>query len=314
MEFRTRLPLPEAPFPINYQSGILLLGSCFSVHMQDKLDHFRFNSFGNPFGILYNPVALEQVISKSLNGYEYTPDDLFELDGLWHCFDTHSDLSHSDQDTALEQMNKAVSTTQTALHNASHVILTLGSAWAYRHIASDNIVGNCHKVSQRKFLKELLSVKRIIAALENAITLIKDVNPKVNVVLSLSPVRHLKDGFEGNAQSKAHLRTAIGALTDPRHRIFYFPAYEIVNDELRDYRFYADDMIHPNSTAIDYIWGRFKACWIHRESHPVMTLVDKVQKDRAHRPFNPDSEQYRKFREKLEQRLHALEKEQGITF
>ena len=314
MKFRTEIPIQKEPYPVDYQGYILLMGSCFSIHIHQKLAHFKFPCIGNPFGILYNPIAIEKVLTRSLNGYQYATDDLFMLNEQWHSFDAHSELSSPDQKSLIANLNNAVSRTATGLANSKHIIITLGSAWVYRHIETDAIVGNCHKVPQKKFLKELLSVKQIIASLENSMTLIKALNPHVKFIFTVSPVRHLKDGFTENSRSKAHLITAIQSLVDKKTGIFYFPSYEILTDDLRDYRYYEDDMVHPNKKAIDYVWNVFKEAWIDPKCFPVMQEVDNIQKGLGHKPFNPDSNQHRAFREQLNEKIQKLEKDHGIQF
>jgi lysophospholipase L1-like esterase len=290
------------------------MGSCFSEHMYKKLDYFKFPATGNPFGILYNPIAIEKVITNGINDYEYSKSDLFFLNEQWHCFDAHSDLSSTDYATSLTQLNAAVSSIDKELTKASHLIITLGTAWVYRHIESDSVVGNCHKVPQKKFLKELLSVKQIMASLENTIALVKSLNPNIKFIFSVSPIRHLKDGFEENSRSKAHLITAIQGLTDKRAGIFYFPSFEIMIDDLRDYRFYEKDMVHPNSIAIDYIWQQFKEAWIHPDNYAIMEEVENVQKGLAHKPFNPDSVQHKNFLTELNSKIQYLKEHHNISF
>jgi lysophospholipase L1-like esterase len=290
------------------------VGSCFSENISKKLSYYKFKKFSNPFGILFNPVAIEKLITNAINEKQYSENDIFKLNERWHCFDAHSDLSSSDKNELLENLNTAVKLTNKELTEASHIIITLGTSWVYRFIKTDAIVGNCHKVPQKKFLKELLSVEEIFASLDNIVTLIKSVNATVNIIFTVSPVRHLKDGFVENSQSKAHLLAAIHQIVNPKNQVFYFPSYEIMLDDLRDYRFYNSDMVHPNETAVNYIWELFKHVWISENTTSVMKEVEIIQKGLAHKAFNPESKQHQQFLEDLHLKISTLKEQFNIDF
>jgi len=314
MNFRTNIQLKAERNQIDYSSTLLLIGSCFSENISKKLAYHKFQTHSNPFGILFNPIAIENFITNAINKTAYTERDIFQLNERWHCFDAHSDLSATDKNDLLNNLNEAITNTNQHLSESSHIIITLGTAWMYRFIETDTIVGNCHKVPQKKFLKELLIVDEIVSSLENICILIKDLNPSANILFTVSPVRHLKDGFVENAQSKAHLISAIHQVINEKNQLFYFPSYEIMMDDLRDYRFYASDMVHPNQTAIDYIWEQFKQVWIAENTHLIMKEVETIQKGLAHKPFNPSSEQYQAFLKNLQQKIEGLQLNSGITF
>ena len=307
MKFRTKIVLNQAHNQIDYNSKLVLIGSCFSENISEKLDYFKFNTYKNPFGILFNPIAIENLITKAINQTKFTEKDIFYLNERWHCFEAHSNLSDVDKNVLLTNLNTSIEQTHKNLNEASHLIITLGTSWVYRFIETDLIVGNCHKIPQKKFLKEILSVKSIIASLENIITLVKNINPKINIIFTISPVRHLKDGFVENSKSKAHLLAAIHQLIEPRKNINYFPSYEIMMDDLRDYRFYKEDMVHPNKLAIQYIWEQFIATWVHQESFPIMKEVETIQKGLAHKPFNPNSKQHQQFLKTLTEKKKTLQ-------
>lgn len=310
MNLQTHIPLSkETRHPIDYNSNLLLLGSCFSENIGNKLEYFKYASQQNPWGILFHPKAIETAVTHAINEKEYSAEDVFLLNERYHSFDAHSQLSDASQEQLLSNLNSAAQQTHQQLKEATHIITTLGTAWVYRFIETDQIVANCHKVPQKKFLKELLSVEEIAESLDSMVTLIRDVNPTVNFIFTVSPVRHLKDGFVENQQSKAHLISAIHQMVEPRKRIFYFPSYEIMMDELRDYRFYAEDMIHPNVTAVQYIWEKFVDTWISASALPTMKQVDSIQKRRQHKPFNPDSKEHQKFLERLSKDIEQLKKE-----
>ncbi|AUC13767.1 GSCFA domain-containing protein [Tenacibaculum sp. SZ-18] len=310
MNLQTQIPLQkEVHRQIDYSSKLFLLGSCFSENIGNKLSYYKFQSTQNPLGILFHPKAIEQLVVNSMNDKEYTEEDIFELNERWHCFDAHSQLSNNVKEELLHNLNEAIKTTNEQLTNSTHIIITLGTAWVYRHISSDKMVANCHKVPQKQFLKELLSVDEVTESLESITALIRSINPKVSIIFTVSPVRHVKDGFVQNQQSKSHLIAGIHNVIEPRKNIHYFPSYEIMMDELRDYRFYKEDMIHPNQTAIHYIWEKFVYSWFNEFSLSTMKRVEEIQKGITHKPFNPNSEAHQKFLEKLKFKQEKLQKE-----
>ncbi|CAL2102827.1 GSCFA family protein [Tenacibaculum sp. 190130A14a] len=309
MILSTQIPLEQEKHNlIDYHSNILLIGSCFSENIGNKLNHLKFKTYQNPFGILFHPKAIENLLLQSINEKEYSEKDIFLLNERWHCFDTHSHLSSQNKEELLNNLNQATHQTITSLKNASHVIITLGTAWVYRKIAEDFIVANCHKVPQKNFLKEILTIDEISESLGAIIALIKSINSKTSIIFTVSPVRHIKDGFVENQRSKSHLLAALHTIVTPRKGVFYFPSYEIMMDELRDYRFYAEDMIHPNQTAIDYIWEKFTSVWFNKNSFNTMREVESIQRGIQHRPFNPNSEAHQIFLKKLQQKKETLEK------
>ena len=319
MNLQTKIPLEKQTNNlIDYNSSILLLGSCFVENIGKKLDYFKFQNLQNPFGILFQPLAIEKLITNAINKKEFTEADIFFHNEQWHCYDAHSKLSHPSKDDLLFNLNKQIDVMAKQLINASHIIITLGTAWVYRHIETDAVVANCHKIPQKKFLKELFSVEAITDSLESIIALIKSVNKEAFVLFTVSPVRHLKDGFVENTQSKAHLISAIHSIVSPRachtepvevqsRGLFYFPSYEIMMDELRDYRFYAEDMVHPNQTAINYIWEKFQEVLISRDVSNTMDEVDTIQKGLQHKPFNSNSEAHQQFLLNLNKKQKQLQ-------
>ena len=319
MQFRTQIPLSKSNNPIDYNSKVLSFGSCFAENMADKFDYFKFQNETNPFGIIFNPVSIEKVIERTVNEKEFTEKDVFFHNERWHSFEVHSDLSNSDRQELLETLNKAISETNKQLKEATHIIITYGTSWIYRNLESDEIVANCHKVPQKQFSKELLSTDTIQKSIQNTIDLIQTINLNVNFIFTISPVRHIKDGFAENQLSKSHLFTTLHQVLKNHNSQFtihnYFPSYEIMMDELRDYRFYTEDMLHPNQVAIDYIWHKFSENYMTEESISLMQEVDEIQKSLRHRSFNPESEQHQKFLAKLQQKINALgEKWPNIKF
>ena len=208
----------------------------------------------------------------------------------------------------MNQLNQASTLINTALKSNTHIIITLGTSWVYRLLESDEIIANCHKVSQHKFKKELLSIEEINKSLSSIISLIRKVNPDINFIFTVSPIRHLKDGFIENQQSKSHLISALHQIIKKQENTFYFPSYEIMMDELRDYRFYKEDMIHPNQIAINYIWEKFYKNWLSDEAIGLKKQVMKIQSGLEHRPFNPDSKKHQQFLFSLQEKIEILKK------
>ncbi|WP_225035437.1 GSCFA domain-containing protein [Winogradskyella sp. SM1960] len=310
MKLQTQIPLkPQQHNQIDYNSKVVLLGSCFSENIGEKFSYFKFQSEVNPFGVLFQPLAIESLITNAINKKEYTEKDIFFQNEQWHCFEAHSQLSSASKEEVLLNLNDQITATKQNINEATHVIITLGTAWVYREKATDTIVANCHKVPQKQFLKELLSVDTITESLRAIIALLKSVNPKLSCLFTVSPIRHIKDGFVENMQSKAHLISAIHNVVEPRHQNYYFPSYEIQMDELRDYRFYAADMIHPNQTAITYIWEKFQRVWVSESASVTMDEVETIQKGLQHKPFNSASEAHEKFLQKLADKKAKLQAE-----
>ena len=314
MNLQTQIPLKnQSENLIDYNSNVLLLGSCFSDNIGRKLDYFKFKNLQNPYGILFQPKAIETLIKDAIEKKIYTEKDIFNHNEQWHCFDVHSKLSNPSKDNLLNDLNAQIKLTNQQIKKSTHIIITLGTAWVYRFKETNKLVANCHKIPQKQFNKELLSVETISNSLQNILRLIRSVNYKATVIFTVSPVRHLKDGFVENTQSKSHLISAIHKVIITQS--FYFPSYEIMMDELRDYRFYGEDMIHPNETAINYIWEKFKQVWLNKKTSKIMDEVDVVQKCLQHKPFNPNSEAHQKFLQKLEEKKEFLKKSYShITF
>lgn len=310
MKLQTQVPVTKGPRPISYESRLLLMGSCFVTHTGRKLAYYHLDSVQNPFGILYHPLAIQNLIHRAARQIYFEESELFFHNEGWHSYEVHSELSHPSQKDLLAALNRAIRETHNALQNGTHLLITLGSAWVYRLKSNGMPVANCHKVPQREFEKQLLSIDEIAGSLRQLLAEIQALNEGLHCIFTISPVRHLKDGFSGNLRSKAHLISALFRVleeTPNPSALSYFPAYEIVMDELRDYRFYDMDLLHPNATATAYVWEKFRSAWIAEAAYPVMEEVEVVQKGLQHRPFNPDSEAYREFRTTLEAKMAYLE-------
>lgn len=307
MNFTTKVPLTKSQYPITYQSEVVSLGSCFAENIGEKFEYFKFKITTNPFGIIFNPISIERLVERAVNQQLFAEKDIFFHNDLWHSFELHSALSHPEKTVFLDQLNQIVRQFHRQLRQASHVIITYGTSWVYRHRTSGELVANCHKVPQKEFTKEILSPETIRHSIQNTMALIQKGNPKVQFIFTISPVRHLKDGFAENQRSKAHLITALHHLSLGIDQ--YFPSYEIMMDELRDYRFYAEDLLHPSQIAIDYIWERFLENHISIHCIGTMQDVSTIQKGLTHRPFNPNTASHQQFLNTLNQKIIKLQAE-----
>lgn len=309
MNFTTKVPVKTYEFPINYSAKLLLLGSCFAENMGEKFVYFKFQTTINPFGIIFNPVSIEKLVKRAVNRINFTEADVFFHNDLWHSYDVHSECSHSDKEILLKQLNAALEAMHRQIAEVSHIVITYGTSWVYQLKTTGEIVANCHKVPQSEFSKEILSPESIAQSIQNTMNLIRQINPEVKFIFTISPVRHTKDGFPENQRSKAHLMTAIHPIVLDNASSNYFPSYEIMMDELRDYRFYADDMLHPSQIAIDYIWIRFFENYVNTDCFATMQEVCNIQKGLAHRPFNPETKSHQQFLETLNQKIIRLKEQ-----
>ncbi|MDO5979707.1 GSCFA domain-containing protein [Flavivirga spongiicola] len=313
MKLQTKIPLEkQSKNPIDYKSNLLLIGSCFVENIGNKLDYFKFQNTQNPFGILFHPKAIENLITHAINEKVYSEEAVFFHNEQWHCYSTHSKLSNASKERLLDDLNRNIKSTNQQIQESTHVVITLGTAWVYRSVNTKEIVANCHKIPQKQFTKELLSVDEISKSIASIVSSIRSVNSKASIIFTVSPIRHIKDGFIENTWSKAHLISAIHQFINQKSSIvnrqsFYFPSYEIMMDELRDYRFYKDDMVHPSETAIIYIWEKFLKVWISNEALNVMEEIDTIQKGLQHKPFNPESEAHQRFLQNLEAKINKLQ-------
>jgi hypothetical protein len=319
MNFTTKIPILKSTQPIDYSSKLLLLGSCFAENIGDKLEYFKFENTVNPFEIIFNPVSIERLIERIVNEIEFTEKDLFFHNERWHCYEVHSDLSHENKDQFLENLNAILQSTNNQITQSTHLIITYGTSWIYKLKSTNEVVANCHKVPQAAFEKEILAIEILEKSIQNTMDLIHKINPNCSFIFTISPVRHIKDGFVENQRSKAHLISALHQILQSEicnlKSAIYFPSYEIMMDELREYRFYAEDMLHPSQMAINYIWERFSETTISEESHSVMQEIETIQRGLTHRPFNPNSQSHLQFLSKLQDKIVVIKNQfPRITF
>ena len=304
IKLQTEILLKPEENQIDYSSKILLMGSCFSENIGAKFSFFKFQNIQNPFGVIFNPISIEKLVIRAIENNVFTENDIFQHDEIWKCFEVHSQLSSLDKAEFLTNLNSALQNLREALFSSSHIIFTFGTSWVYRNLESGEIVANCHKLPHGNFKKELLSIQEISRSFKNIMGKISKINPSAIVINTVSPVRHIKDGFVENSLGKAHLISAIHDFLNKRY--FYFPSYEIMMDELRDYRFYSEDMLHPNSTAVEIIWKKFLHVWISYSTKSIQKEVGEIQSALQHRPFNLNSRENVRFQEKLQNRMLLL--------
>ena len=308
MKLTTPIKLSRQNPPINYSSKVLLLGSCFAQNMGAKLEYYKFQQCTNPFGILFHPVAIEKLITRAVNQTWFTSKDVFLQNEQWHCFLAHSKLSNTSEEDLISALNSALEKLRFSLLEASHVVFTFGTAWVYRHLENDTIVANCHKVPQKEFVKQLLSPDDVSDVLLGIETKLRTINPTCSIINTVSPVRHIKDGLLANSRSKAHLIAGVQEIVSPEKLNYYFPSYEIMMDELRDYRYYKEDLIHPNQTAIAIIWNAFTGSWICPETAALQKKIATIQSGLLHTPFNGHSKAHIHFKKDLEVQISQVQK------
>ena len=286
---------------INHRQKLLLIGSCFTENMGAKLKQYKFDVLENPNGILFNPISITRSTNSYICNKQYTANDLFYQNECWNSWEHHSRFSHPDQQRCLQGINLSQQQAHDFLKQANWLLLTLGSAFAYTLNlpgtagVAGNVVANCHKVPTDKFHKKLLTVNEITMALQQTIEAIHKINPTIKIIFTISPVRHLREGFIENNRSKATLIQAVHTLIENNPGHFYFPAYELVIDDLRDYRFYAEDMVHPNYAATNYVWEKFVTSCIDEPTQQLMAAINVINAAKSHKPFNPTSQQHKKF-------------------
>ncbi len=305
---QTAVPVEAGGVSLNHADAVMLLGSCFADNMGERFEAAAFDVFHNPFGVLYNPMSIALCLRHCLDNREITTDDLVYQQSLWHSWLHHSSFSATTPEECLLQCNTAIHRGHEFLSRCSTIVITLGTAFVYKQKGTGRVVGNCHKVPQQQFIKTMATVEEIVSEWQHLIfgmpSHIKQ------IVFTVSPIRHWADGAHGNQLSKATLLMAVERLLGRRagHTISYFPAYEIMIDELRDYRYYADDLLHPNALAEKIIWQRFAQTYMSEATLQIVDKAEQLYRMSQHRPFFPDSEEYKKHKDKTEQLRHELQR------
>lgn len=306
MHFRTELIIPESSFKIEHHDALFFMGSCFAESIADKTKSLLFNTCINPHGILYNPKSIASALLDYCENKHYSKDDLFYHDNRWNSWNHHSRYSNSDPNICLDIINSEISNAHHFLKQCNYLFITLGSSFIYRHFDKNNYVANCHKVPNKEFTKELLSIDTIINDLKNAINTLTKVNSQIKIIFTISPVRYIRDGIVENNLSKARLIEAVYQLCNSVSNCFYFPAYEIVIDDLRDYRFFKDDLVHPSDFAINYVWEKFSKSYFSNQCLNIVKQIDEIIKLENHKPRNIESDSFKQFKQTIMEKKNNL--------
>ena len=300
LKLKLTLDAKPASYKINYGERLLLMGSCFTENIGLKLQAHLFETLENSHGILFNPVSVQNALMDIISNKKYTELDLFLLNDVWNSWHHHSRFSGVTQTEALDKMNGVIQEAHSYLKSAHHLVITLGSAWLYtlnenvpNHM--DMVVANNHKAPANWFTRKLLQPQELLSNLQSLVAALQSFNPNLHIVFTISPVRHLREGLVENNRSKAVLIQAVHDLVSMEKTIEYFPAYEYVIDDLRDYRFYSEDLVHPNYAATQYVWEKLVDTYMSAETQSIMKQVAELQLAFNHKPFFSGSTEHQKF-------------------
>ena len=309
LNFRTPLPFEKSPTEISHELPLLCIGSCFATNIGQKLQDAKFSTFSNPFGISYNPVSISECLSYLIDNQLFVEENIFQQGELWHSFSHHGNFSQMSKTETLKGINDTLSSARFFFKTVQRLTITLGSANVFVYKKTGKIIANCHKVPNQEFEKKRLSVEEITDNLENILTRLKNNNPNLEVILTVSPIRHLREGIIENQRSKATLILATEHLSKKLDFVHYFPAYEIMMDDLRDYRFYETDMTHPTPQAVDYIWEIFQNTYFSEKTQNLTQRVERIVTASKHRPFHVQSIDYQDFIKNNLIKIKAIETE-----
>lgn len=310
--FSLTFDIPESSEKINLHDSIYCLGSCFSDNIGLKLSQNKFRVETNTFGVIYNPYSIFNNIRSVLSD-TFPSNDFIQSASVFFHWDAHSEISHTDRNQLQALISDKVAKSKKQLTSAKWILITLGTAHIYTYNATRKIVANCHKIPQKEFSKRLLSVQEITELYFEVFQQLHTVNPEAKVILTVSPVRHIRDGLVENNHSKAILIQAVQEIVRQDPNAHYFPAYEIMIDELRDYRFYKEDMIHPSEQAIDYVWSKFITTMTDKKTQTFIQKWEKMRKSLAHRPFHPSSQDHQRFLKTTLEKLQSMSSQIDVT-
>ncbi|MBS1637504.1 MAG: GSCFA domain-containing protein [Bacteroidetes bacterium] len=297
MKFHLDYQVPKAAFQLEHRHSLLLVGSCFTEHIGHYLQSHKFNALCNPFGLMFNPASICQALQRIINNTPFRDQDLIFHQDTWYAWEAHGIFSHSDKSVLLSQLNDSMKLWQEAILTANYLILTPGTAFVYRHMETGLDVANCHKVPQKEFQKYLMTSEQVVNAFSEVIIALHKLNPQLEIIFTVSPVKHLRDGMIENNLSKAILIQAVHELCYKMPSCSYFPAYELVIDDLRDYRFFETDMAHPNKQAIEYVWKKFSKAYFSDCTEALNQRIEDIVRATWHKPLKPDSVEFKKFKE-----------------
>lgn len=301
MKFHYEFDIKKIPWNIGHANKLFLIGSCFTENIGEKLRKNKFSILENPNGILFNPVSVAEAITNYIDNKITSGEELFFLNEGWHSWKHHSRYSAPSKEEAVEKINRSAQNAHSYLKQTDFIVITLGSSWIYtltavaQNAVKGSVAANNHKAPSDWFLKRLMTTEEVLRVLDNMIHRLFHFNPAVKIIFTISPVRHLREGVVENNRSKAVLIQAVHHLVDKFEGLYYFPAYELVIDDLRDYRFYAEDLVHPNYFATEYVWEKFCLACMNEETRKIMEEIKTINLAYQHKPFNPSSEQHKKF-------------------
>ena len=311
MEFRTHVKIESFPFKISHSDTLFSMGSCFSDEMGKRLQQSKFSIENNPFGVLFQPISIENALDRVLNLTEYEEYEIFRYNELYFSWDHSSIFSAIGQKECVEKINQRLAIANEKIRETTVFIITLATSWAYYLKKAEIFVANCHKVPGKEFDKILLSENEIEESLKRMIDKINDLPQKPKIIFTVSPVRHLRDGLVENSVSKSRLLNAVYKMTKKFESVFYFPSYEILLDELRDYRFFTEDMIHPSKQAIDYIWQKFGDSFFSDSTKELVKKTQEIVKIDNHKPLHTETLAFKKFIYHSIKQMEEVEKEFG---
>ncbi len=306
MKLFYEIKLGKSPFPIHHQDRLMSMGSCFSAHIAQKFGYAKFPISPQPFGQLYNPISIADALHHLVEKKIFTIHDVHFYQEKYHSFTHHSSYSSATENETLNLINSEIAVAHEELINCTIIFITLGSAIAFEHKETNRIVANCHKMPGHLFNQKMLPPEMIVTSLESAIEKLRNINPTIRIVFTVSPIRYAAFGMHQNSLSKARLLMAIEELTNKIENTFYFPSYEIMMDELRDYRFYERDLIHPNALAIDYIWDRLSSYYFDKKTMDLISKIEQIQSALAHRPLDKKTIQYVQFVQSTTDKINEL--------
>lgn len=304
MYFTTPITVKQNPdFNINHGHQMLSIGSCFANMVAQKLDYLKFNILSNPFGIIFNPISIFNILQLKVIDESH----FINRDGLVYHLDFHSEFCFSSKRELMDEAQNLYRSLAIKLKSANYLFITLGTAFVYEYQETGKIIANCHKLPSNLFIKRLLTVDEIKSSFYEFYKSVISLNPNLKIVFTLSPVRHTKDTLELNAVSKSILRIAIHEIVSHTNNTLYFPAFEIVNDELRDYRFFKPDLIHPNEVAEDYIFEKFETVFFDEQTKAINAKVNQIKQNLQHKVQNPNSESYKTLLNKTSLLINELD-------
>lgn len=305
INLRTKIPIQTYNFNIDYKSKLMFIGSCFTENIGNKLKNAKFNVNINPFGILYNPISVKNSLNILMQEKLFNESDIFFFNERWNSYFHHSNFSYPNKNKTLNNINLHIKASSKYLKETDILFITFGTSWVYELANTKQVVSNCHKVPAKEFNRKILEVNEITSEYFKLVDDLQKFNRNLKIIFTISPIRHIKDGLSENNLSKSILKIAINEIIKKKNNCYYFPAYEILIDDLRDYRFYEKDLLHPNNIAIEYIFNNLGNSFFSDETFTIYNEITKISQAKLHRPFNNKSSNYYNF---IETNIHKIKK------